>query len=224
MNKLIKYLLVILVFQTNMVIAETNSDSPQNKEDWRGLLNLARKAYHDKEYQKAILFYETALPVLPKGIDLTEEIAQTMYRMKQLDNAATLYKNQKNQDKLSIARKFHNLGNIAMEKKEYKKAIEEYKKSLRQNPSNEKTRYNLSEAIRKLKEDKQNNPPPKEEENKKNEPKENPDDKDSKNPADLNNQTVQRELDKLMKKEIETKRKLANNKEGKGGLKSQKDW
>lgn len=225
MNKLIKYLLVALVFQANMVIAETSNDVPKNREDWRAILNLARKAYQEKDYQKSILFYETVLPVLPDEIDLSEEIAQTLYRLKKYEEASKIYERKSKSDKQAVSRTLHNLGNIAMEKKQYQAAIDFYKNSLRNNPSNSKTRYNLSEAIRRLKEEEKKNPPPKkDDEDKKQKPKEKNDDQDSENPTALNDPSIQRELENLIKKEVATKRKLATGKEGKGGIKTQKDW
>ncbi|MBT8264095.1 MAG: tetratricopeptide repeat protein [Muriicola sp.] len=41
---------------------------------------------------------------------------------------------------------FHNMGNVFMKRKEYEKAIEAYKEALRNNPSDEETRYNLALA------------------------------------------------------------------------------
>jgi Ca-activated chloride channel homolog len=227
MNNRVKYLLVALVFQANLALAGSNDDGAVNKNDWRSMLTLARNAYASKDYQKAILFYETALPNIPKSIDLSEEIAQTRYRLKQYDAAAEIYVKKSKTDQQAMARSFHNLGNIAMEKKDYKKAIQDYQNALRKNPNNEKTRYNLSEAIRRQQEDEKKNPPPKDE-NKNNQPKEKPQDKkknqENDNPSALNDQSVQRELEKLMKKEAETKRKIASGKGEKSGIKSQKDW
>tara|TARA_R110000737_G_scaffold351247_1_gene392866 strand:- start:6996 stop:7691 length:696 start_codon:yes stop_codon:yes gene_type:complete len=231
MNKLVKYLLVALIFQANLVWASANDNAPSDKTDWRTMLTIARKAYQTKDYQKAILFYETLLPALPKDIDLTEEIAQTQYRLKKYEAAAELYQKKSKTDEEAMARSFHNLGNIAMEKKDYAKAIEEYKNALRKNPTNDKTRYNLSEAIRRQKEEEKKNPPPKDDDkdNQDNKPKDTPQDDDKgdqnkDNPSALNDQSVQRELEKLMKKEAETKRKVASGKGDKSGVKSEKDW
>jgi tetratricopeptide (TPR) repeat protein len=48
------------------------------------------------------------------------------------------------------------MGNALMELKQYDKAVEAYKNALRNNPSDEKTRYNYALAKEMLK----NNPPP----------------------------------------------------------------
>ena len=55
---------------------------------------------------------------------------------------------------------FHNMGNVYMQKKEYKKAVEAYKNGLRNNPSDDETRYNYALAKELLEKDK----PPEEQE------------------------------------------------------------
>ncbi|MGB5609266.1 tetratricopeptide repeat protein, partial [Eudoraea sp.] len=51
---------------------------------------------------------------------------------------------------------FHNMGNVFMKNKEYAKAVEAYKEALRNDPSDEETRYNLALAKELLKKDKEN--------------------------------------------------------------------
>jgi Ca-activated chloride channel homolog len=226
MNSGLKYVLLALIFQANLAWASTAGEEPTSREDWRSMVNLAREAYRTKDYQKALLFYETALPVLPKGIDLSEEIAQTQYRLKQYESAAATYQKKSKTVASSAARSFHNLGNIAMEEKNYGKAISAYKNALKKDPSNEQTQYNLSEAIRRQKEEDKKNPPPKNDDQKdeKEKPQDNKDQPNQDNPSSLNDQSVQRELEKLMKKEAQTKRKIASGKGDDNGIKSQKDW
>ena len=52
---------------------------------------------------------------------------------------------------------FHNLGNVFMKEKKYTEAVEAYKNALRNDPSDEETRYNYALAKKMLKD----NPPPK---------------------------------------------------------------
>ncbi len=50
---------------------------------------------------------------------------------------------------------YHNMGNVYMQRKEYQQAVEAYKESLRNNPNDEETRYNLALAKEMLKKDQQ---------------------------------------------------------------------
>lgn len=239
---MIKYFFILLLLPQALLAApQQDDDVAENSTDWRGLVNLARKAYQQKDYQKAMLFYQTAIPVLPENIDIADEMAQTQYRLKQYQAAEEIY-NKRTQGKANEkARSYHNLGNISMQNKDYKKAIEQYKNALRNNPTNEKTRYNLSEAIRRQKEDEKKNPPPPKDKDDQKDKKDDPKDKDKdkkdpkkdkdKDPSDgkdspsaLSDNSIERELDKLMRKEAKTKRKVASSKEGEGGQISKKAW
>jgi hypothetical protein len=141
------------------------------------------------------------------------------------------------------------MGNSQMKKKDYAAAVDSYKEALRNNPTDEQTRYNLSEAIRRLKDQQkkdnkndssQDNKDPQNQPNNKNnpsnKPKNDPGDKQENkggkpneepgknNPSKLPNKTVDRMLDKLMQDEAATKRKMGGSKENNDAVKSGKDW
>ena len=71
-----------------------------------------------------------------------------MQRFKQAAEVAT--------DKKSKHKAFHNLGNTFMNEKKYQEAVESYKNALRNDPTDEETRYNLALAKELL----EKNPPP----------------------------------------------------------------
>jgi len=122
---------------------------------WRDSLDFARSAYKKGDYGTAMRYYESAQKKAPEHIDLSDEMAQSAYKAREFDRAEKIYQQSSatktNQRKKSDA--YHNLGNARMKKKEYSGAIEAYKESLRNDPSNKETRYNLSEAIRKQSEE-----------------------------------------------------------------------
>jgi Ca-activated chloride channel homolog len=53
-------------------------------------------------------------------------------------------------DKDTLHQAWHNIGNCYLQKKEYKQAVEAYKKSLRFDPKDEETRYNLAYALKHM--------------------------------------------------------------------------
>lgn len=124
---------------------------------WRDSLNYARSAYKKGEYKEALRYYESAQKNAPKEVDLSDEMAQSAYKAREFERAEKIYQqsaaSKKNQAEKSKA--YHNLGNSRMKKKDYQGAIESYKEALKNDPKNDKTRYNLSEAIRRLKEEEQ---------------------------------------------------------------------
>ena len=199
-------------------------------QQWRDTLDDARKAYKQKEYPKALKLYRKAQKIAPKAIDLSNEIAQSAYKSKSFADAEKIYTKPTNGKlgKLKNAQKFHNIGNSRMKQQNYQGAIESYKTSLRNNPYDSQTRYNLSEAIRKLKK-KQNKDNPKSNPKPQNQPKGNPKSKnqpENKSPNNSPNQKlVDRMLDKLSKQESATKQKLSGKNKGeKGQATTGKDW
>ncbi|MGZ3932348.1 MAG: tetratricopeptide repeat protein [Bacteroidia bacterium] len=60
-------------------------------------------------------------------------------------------------DKDTVHKALHNLGNCRLMQKNYQGAVDAYKKSLKVDPRDEDTRYNLAYALKKLKEQQKNN-------------------------------------------------------------------
>ena len=122
-------------------------------QEWRDSLEVARKEYKNKNYEKALKYYKSAQNKAPEEIDLSDEIGQSAYRSGDFETAEKIFQQNGNNKKSnkSKAENQHNIGNSRMRSKNYDGAVEAYKDALRLNPNDEKTRYNLSEAIRKLK-------------------------------------------------------------------------
>lgn len=87
----------------------------------------------------------------------------------QFENASKIETNPKRK-----AMAFHNIGVVCQKKQLFSEAIEAYKESLRNNPSDNETRYNLELCKRQLKNQKNNN-------NDKNQQNKNDKNKDNKN-------------------------------------------
>ena len=229
-----------------------SSVSPLLGQTWQESLSKARKAYKNHEYQKAEKLYKSAQNQAPKDVDLSKEIAQNAYRSRSLDNAESVYEqaSSSTKSKDDKAKLQHNLGNTRMKKKDYAGAIEAYKESLRNNPNDEETRYNLSEAIRQKKEQdqKQNNQNKQNQQNQQqnqnnNNKQQNKNDNqqnqqqnqqgnqgnksDSKNgkSGNLPDRQSEKMLDDLTRKEAQTRQKVGRGKDEKSnGNKSGKNW
>ncbi|NRA10656.1 MAG: tetratricopeptide repeat protein [Crocinitomicaceae bacterium] len=131
-------------------------------QEWRDTLEVARKEYKKENYKKALNYYKSAQRKAPEEIDLSDEIGQSAYRSGDFETAEKIFQQNRNNKRTnkSRAENNHNIGNARMRSKNYEGAVEAYKDALRLNPKDEKTRYNLSEATRRLKrkqkEDKKN--------------------------------------------------------------------
>ena len=201
-------------------------------QSWRETLETARNQYAIKNYPAAYKTYQQLAKQLPTNIQLDAEIGQAAYKAGDYTKAAQYFSKQKNAVKTKKARLNHNLGNAYLQQKNYQKAIESYKKSLRTNPSDEKTRYNLALAMQKQKNQQKNEP--KNNKNKQ-DPKQNPpinnqpkeDNQEKKQPEEADKQLKQnatdRMLDDLMKRELDTKQKQ-KGKPNKSTNENGKDW
>ena len=200
---------------------------------WRETLETARNLYSIKNYPAAYETYQQVVKQLPKNMHLDAEIGQAAYKAGDFAKASSYFAKQKKAVRTKKARLNHNLGNANMQQKNYEKAIEAYKESLRNNPNDEQTRYNLALAKQKNKNEQKNSP--KKDKNKQ-EPKQNPpkndkskEDKKEQQPkpeeADkqLKQSASDRMLDDLMKRELDTKQKH-KGKPNKNTSENGKDW
>ena len=107
---------------------------------------------------------------------------------------------------------FHNLGNIFMKEKKYSEAVEAYKNALRNNPSDEETRYNYALAKEYLK----NNPEPPKSDKKDDKEKDKNQDKDDKKDDKKDNEDKKDNKDKGNEKDKKDEGKNEGDKKGEG--------
>lgn len=221
-------------------------------QDWKDSLAAARKFYDQKEYGKAFEYYRSAQKNAPEGVDLSKEMGQSAYKNLQYKDAEDIYRQYANGEKnpSEKAKAYHNLGNSLMQQKKYGEAIDAFKNALRQNPANDKTRHNLTEAMRLKKEEEQKqqqNKDNKEDQKDNQENKQNQQNQQNKNqqeqqnnkqsgqqsnqnnassngPSKLQDKAVEKKLDDLMKQESETKRRMTGSNTSRGNSKTGKDW
>lgn len=122
-------------------------------QSWEDSLRLGKKYYQEKQFDKAYRSLLEAQKLAPSDVDLSQDIGNAAYRNNDFDMAEKAFRAAaiKNDDQSENAKNWHNVGNSQMKAKNYQDAVESYKQSLRNNPGDEKTRYNLAEAQRRLK-------------------------------------------------------------------------
>lgn len=106
------------------------------------------KQYVAQKFKEAQKFYEQGIADNSDSYSANFNLGNSLFRQKkykealeQYQKAATLTK-----EKKEIAYAFHNVGNALMEEKNYEKSVEAYKNSLKANPKDDDTRYNLAVA------------------------------------------------------------------------------
>ena len=114
--------------------------------------------YKKNEYEKSETAYREALLKNKNSTEANFNLGNALYRQKKFDLAKDQFQiiAETAKDKKTAAAAYHNLGNTYMSKEEYENSVEAYKKSLRLNPKDDETRYNLALANAMLRKQQQN--------------------------------------------------------------------
>lgn len=114
----------------------------------RKLIRKGNKAYEEKNYSEAEVFYKKAKEIQPELFQVRKNLGSALYRMDNFESSANEFTEYtvaaRNEKETSEA--LYNLGNALLQAGEYQKSIETYKQSLRSNPGNNEARYNLQIA------------------------------------------------------------------------------
>lgn len=140
---------LLLVVSAGQVFAQQKTD--------RDYLRSGNKLYNDSLFIKAEVDYRKALEINPKSTDAMFNLANSLLMQQKAKEAMEQYESvskiEKDKDKL--AQIYHNMGVILQSSKQYPQCIEAYKESLRNNPKDDETRYNLALAQKLLKDQQQ---------------------------------------------------------------------
>ena len=129
----------------------------QEKTD-RDYLRSGNKLYNESLFIKAEVDYRKALELNPKSTDAMFNLANALLMQQKAKEAMEQYESVSKieKDKEKLAQIYHNMGVILQSSKQLPQCIEAYKESLRNNPKDDETRYNLALAQKQLKDQQQN--------------------------------------------------------------------
>lgn len=138
-----KALSLILILLHTMLFAQTANES----------LKQGNKLYEQKNYDEAEINYRKALEAEKKDPIRAEfNLGDALYKQERYEEATNQFAKVATQAQASDlkAKAYHNLGNSYTKQEKFKEAIEAYKNSLKLNPKDEETRYNLAKSLKKL--------------------------------------------------------------------------
>ena len=140
-----------------LLVASTGQIFAQQKTD-RDYLRSGNKLYNDSLFIKAEVDYRKALEINPKSTDAMFNLANALLMQQKAKEAMEQYESVSKieKDKNKLAQIYHNMGVILQSSKQLPQCIEAYKESLRNNPKDNETRYNLALAQKQLKDQQQN--------------------------------------------------------------------
>lgn len=124
----------------------------------RQLIRDGNRLFNAQQYDKAEIEYRKAVSKNPSNSQAVYNLGCAL--MMQNKDSAAVAQYQKatrlETNKLRLARAYHNIGVICQNHKMYGEAIKAYEQSLRNNPKDDETRYNLALCKRMQKQTKNN--------------------------------------------------------------------
>ncbi len=127
------------------------------QKSYRDYIRSGNKLYNDSVFVKAEVDYRKALEKNPQSTDAMFNLANSLLMQQKAKEAMEMYQSTAKieKDKGKLAQIYHNMGVILQTSKKYPECIEMYKESLKRNPKDNETRYNLALAQKMLKDQQQ---------------------------------------------------------------------
>ena len=208
----------------------------------RDYIRKGNRLFADSTFVDAEVNYRKALDVNPKSTVSMYNLANTLLAQNKVEEAMQQYvaASKLEKDKGNLAQIYHNMGVIFHGQKDLQKAIEAYKESLRNNPHDDETRYNLGLAQKQLNEqqqqqqeqeqnqnqeqqEQQQKEQEQQQENKEQEQEQNQQQQQQQNKEEMSKENAEQLLRSVMQDEKDTQEKLKKQQVIQGGQ-LQKDW
>lgn len=128
-----------------------------NGQNDRKVIRDGIRAYEDKEYGEAEVQFRKAENINHESFEADFNTGTALYAQEKYEETVKQYESllEQTNDTDKEAHIWHNIGNSLLEAQQYGPSIEAFKNSLRKNPSDMDTRYNLAYAKQKLNEQQQ---------------------------------------------------------------------
>ncbi len=194
-------------------------------QDAKDYIRKGNEQYIKEKFNEAEINYRKSLELDNKSHKAVFNLGDALYKQEQYDKAAQEFVSIANQkiDDETTSKAYHNLGNSFFKSKKLQESIDAYKNSLRLNPKDMDTKYNLEYARRLLQQQQQqknqdknkdqNKQDKKNQQNqdKQNKDKQNQDKKDQKNQQQQNqdNNTDQDKQEKNQKQQGSKEQKIS---------------
>lgn len=168
-------------------------------------IRQGNKLYRHEKYDKAEVEYQKALAANQRNPQAIYNLGCAMMMQQKDSSAIVQFENagKLETDKRRKSMAFHNMGWICQKHQMYAEAIEAYKESLRNNPDDNETRYNLALCQRQQKKNQQNQGGGGKDEKKQDDEQDKKDKKDQNQQQDQQKQQQQPPKDQMSKENAE---------------------
>ena len=130
-----------------LAFAEAQQKQAENRA-YENAIIRAQEFTADGDFNQAEASYRRATALKPDGAQASYNLGNLYYENDKKYNSVENYKKAAEvaTTKAEKHKIFHNLGNSFLENKQYQEAVEAYKNALRNDPTDDQTRYNLALA------------------------------------------------------------------------------
>ena len=145
---LISMLLAVFTYGQEEQEIDQKAQRASNNLTWE-----ANQQLTDNKFVEAEVDYRKAISKSSKNVVAPYNLGNAYYDGESFNEAYARFKQagELAEEKPSKHKAFHNMGNVFMKNKDYAHAVEAYKNALRNDPTDEETRYNLALAKEMLK-------------------------------------------------------------------------
>lgn len=125
----------------------------------RDHIRRGNRLFRDGNYEKSEVEYKKATEKNQASVNARYNLGCSLMHQGKMKDAMSQFENSLKGEtsKAKLAQIYHNMGVILQSQQQYPQAIEMYKNSLRRNPSDDETRYNLALCQKLLKDQPQDN-------------------------------------------------------------------
>ncbi len=177
------------------------------QKSYRDYIRSGNRLYNDSLFVKAEVDYRKALEQNPQSTDAMFNLANSLLMQQKAKEAMEQYESvsKVEKDKGKLAQIYHNMGVILQGNKKYPECIAMYKESLKNNPKDNETRYNLALAQKLLKDQQQQQ----NQQNKDDKKQDQKDDKKDQNKKDQNDDKKQDQKQNNQNKQEQNKNQMS---------------
>ena len=167
--------------------------------------------FDKKEYEESEVSYRKAINNDVDLFDANFNLGDALYKQEKFDEAANEFNGLANrfESNKELSKTYHNLGNSLLKSQKIEQSIEAYKHSLRYNPDDLETKYNLSYAKDLLKEQQKKKDQEKEQDKKQNKDQDKNKDKQEQNKEEQNQQEKDKQEQKKNEKQQQQPQKIS---------------
>lgn len=181
--------IIVFILLVSTASYTQEADGEEKEKALRTSTNLTwngNKALSEDNFIAAEVDYRKAIAKSPDNSAAPYNLGNAYYANETYNEAFGRFKEagEASASKEDKHKAYHNMGNVFMKRKDYAKAVEAYKEALRNNPTDEETRYNLALAKELLKKDEEEKKQNEDNKDKDKEDKEENKDQDQKDEGD----------------------------------------